>query len=167
MSNAHEGYEDFATDMTARLMRRALLLVRDRQTAEDLVQDTLVRLYEQWRRVQRADDPEAYTQQILYRLFVSRTRRKSGGEVVGTVGETADTFRLADRVALRVAIADQLSTLPAWERVVLITRYLDDLSVEDTAHQLGRSAAWVRTTTHRAVTRLRARADIGDLLTAS
>lgn len=39
---------------------------------------------------------------------------------------------------------------------MLVARYLNDMSVADTAEALGASEAWVRTTSHRALTRLRA-----------
>ena len=39
---------------------------------------------------------------------------------------------------------------------MLVARYLNDLSVADTATLLGASEAWVRTTSYRALVRLKA-----------
>ena len=53
-------------------------------------------------------------------------------------------------------MARVLAILPPNERAVLVARYLNYLSVADTAILLGASEAWVRTTSYRALVRLKA-----------
>jgi DNA-directed RNA polymerase specialized sigma24 family protein len=68
-----------------------------------------------------------------------------------------DTFRPAEDRAIvdRLAILGHLAALPARRRAVIVLRYYDDLSVEETAVVLGRSAGTVKSQTARALETLR------------
>ena len=44
------------------------------------MQTTLGKLYASWRRVQRADNPEAYARKVLMRTYLSHVRKRSSGE---------------------------------------------------------------------------------------
>jgi hypothetical protein len=62
------GGEDFSAFVVSRwpgLVRLAFGLTGDRWAAEDIAQATLARAYLAWRRVSRADDPDAYLRRIL------------------------------------------------------------------------------------------------------
>src|SRR5688500_2452096 len=63
-----QDFEQFARARTPELMRAAWLLCGERYAAEDLVQDTLARLFSRWGRVRRADNPVAYARTVLTRL---------------------------------------------------------------------------------------------------
>jgi DNA-directed RNA polymerase specialized sigma24 family protein len=52
-----EEFEQFVRARTGALLRTAYLLTGDRHRAEDGVQDTMIRVHGQWRRVERADRP--------------------------------------------------------------------------------------------------------------
>ena len=54
------GVRGFAAARGGALFRTAWLLTGDWQLAEDLVQETLARLYVRWRKVARMDNPAAY-----------------------------------------------------------------------------------------------------------
>ena len=66
--------------------------------------------------------------------------------------------RVADRERLRVALAQ----LPASQRAIVILRVLEDLSVRDTAHELGVSEGTVKAQLSRALERLKASLDLRD-----
>ena len=51
------GFAGFVREHTPALLRTAYLLTGNAQSAEELVQDTLVRLYPKWDRVAHADVP--------------------------------------------------------------------------------------------------------------
>jgi RNA polymerase sigma factor (sigma-70 family) len=135
------------------LVRRAFLLCADWQQAEDLVQETLVRLYLNWHRVDMSQNPVGYAHTTLFHLFVSDKRRRRTGE--------RPTAYVPERPVPAVApdsgmdLARALEVLSPIERCVVVARYLDDRSVAEVAHMVNRTQGWVRTTSHRAIQRLR------------
>ena len=138
---------------TPGLLRRAYVLCADRQQAEDLVQETLVRLYASWPRVNHQDNPVGYAHTTLFRVFVSVRRRRSSRErPTAELPERPSPDRSAELV---MDLARALEVLSPHERCVVVARYLDDRSVVDVARMVNRTQGWVRTTAHRALQRLR------------
>ncbi|MFC5803041.1 SigE family RNA polymerase sigma factor [Streptomyces formicae] len=151
---------EFAAGRTGHLYRSACLLTSgDTHLAEDLVQDTLGRMYVMWGRVSRIDNPAAYAQTVLVRTFLSQRRRRSATE--RPLGELPESF--ADSVsgtgagdpALRVALLDALARLAPKDRAVVVLRYWEDRSIGETADVLNVSSAAVRTRSVRALAKLR------------
>lgn len=68
-------FEQFVAVEQLRLNRAAYLLARDPVSAQDLVQDTLVRLLDQWPKVAGADDPYAYARRVMLNVFLGGRRR--------------------------------------------------------------------------------------------
>src|SRR3954469_10605149 len=75
-------FAEFVRGNTAALLRTAYLLTGSSPAAEDLVQDTLVRLYPQWRRVESADVPLAYVRRAMTNAWLNQRRRASSRELV-------------------------------------------------------------------------------------
>ena len=67
-------YEEFADARLAPLLRYAVMLTGDPHQAEDLVQETMVRVQLNWRRVARADSPERYVRRMLTNQYVDWRR---------------------------------------------------------------------------------------------
>jgi len=148
-------YLDFAGARTGHLYRSACLLTGgDTHLAEDLVQETLGRMYARWRRVSKADNPAAYAQTMLVHTFLSWRRLRSSGERPTDVLPETPSVE-PDDAALRIALFDALAQLPARDRAVLVLRYWEDLSIEQTAAVLKLSAGAVSTRTSRALSRMR------------
>ncbi|WP_307847071.1 sigma factor [Micromonospora sp. D93] len=61
-------YEEFADMRLAPLLRYAVMLTGDPHQAQDLVQEAMVRVQLNWRRVARADSPERYVRRMLTNL---------------------------------------------------------------------------------------------------
>jgi DNA-directed RNA polymerase specialized sigma24 family protein len=57
------------------IRRTAYLLSGDADEADDIVQETLTRLYTRWRRIQHVDNLDAYLDRILTRVFLDARRR--------------------------------------------------------------------------------------------
>ena len=155
-------FEDFAIARTPALFRSAWLLCGDRHQAEDLVQETLAKVYVRWRRplASRIDNPAAYAQTTLTRTFLSGKRRRSSTELPYAdlpVSPVADPTALTDE---RFALRDALAELAAPDRVVLVLRYLEDLSVDEVAARMGTSPGAVRSRSFRALERVRGRVDM-------
>jgi RNA polymerase sigma-70 factor (sigma-E family) len=150
-----DGYAQFAGARAGHLYRSACLLTAgDSHLAEDLVQETLGRLYVRWGRVSRAQNPAGYAQVVLTRTFLAHRRRRSSSE------RSTDVFPdLAGSgdgdTPLRLTLLEALSRLPPKDRAVIVLRYWEDRSIEQTAEALGASSAAVRTRCVRALGRLR------------
>lgn len=149
-------FEAFAAAQSPALMGTAVALTSDFHAAQDLVQDTLARMFEQWDRVSNdaIETPAAYAHVVLVRRFISLRRRRSFWE--RPVQALPDRAGTVDDPVLRVAIADALARLKPKDRAVLVLRYLCDRSVDQVAADLGRSPGAVRSQSKRALERLRA-----------
>ncbi len=156
MPRTPEEFEEFAIARTPQLYRAAWLMCGDAHRAEDLVQDTLAKVYVRWHRRLGApiEHPVAYAHTTLARTYISAQRRRSNHET--------PSERLPEKVepggdaATRIALRAALDELAPMDRAVLVLRYLEDVSVADTADALGVSPGAVRNRTIRALDRLRA-----------
>jgi RNA polymerase sigma-70 factor (sigma-E family) len=150
-------FEEFAYARTPHLLRSAWLLCGEVHQAEDLVQETLAKVYVRWHRKFGGgiDNPAAYAQTALVRTFLSAKRRKSSGEL--PYAEPPDGVHEDPAAAtdLQLLVADALSGLAPADRAVLVLRYLEDRSVSDVARLLGVSEGAVRNRSMRALDRLR------------
>lgn len=145
-------FEQFAGEVARSLHRTAWLLTADRYAAEDLVQESLARVYVRWRDRTPIDNPVAYTRTVLVRQFISGRRRRSSTELVtDQVPETGIATDQATHIALHSAIA----SMEPRDRAVLVLRYFADRNVAETALDLGMTESAVRTRTSRAVDKLR------------
>ncbi|MGW4895754.1 SigE family RNA polymerase sigma factor [Kitasatospora sp. NPDC004240] len=153
------GFLELVSGRTGQLYRSACLLTSgDTHQAEDLVQETLSRMYVLWRRSawtggHRIDNPGAYAHTVLVRTFLAHKRLRSSGE--RPTGELPEGEARETDATLRLTLLDALARLPAKDRAVLVLRYWEDRSVEETAEALRSSSGAVRTRTSRALARLR------------
>ncbi|MGY3203759.1 SigE family RNA polymerase sigma factor [Streptomyces sp. TE5632] len=149
-----DGYGEFAAARAGHLYRSACLLTAgDTHLAEDLVQETLGRVYLRWGRVARADNPAGYAQTVLTRAFLAHRRRRSSTE--RSTAEFPDLPGADADPSLRLTLLDALARLPAKDRAVIVLRYWEDRSVQETAKAMNVSSAAVRTRSVRALARLR------------
>jgi RNA polymerase sigma-70 factor (sigma-E family) len=151
-------FDAFVAASSDRLLRTAYLLCGDVGHAEDLVQVALMRTARRWRTA--SELPEAYARRVVVNLAKDRWRQlsrrpaetsfESVGDDLGTRTATSSTFLDRD---LLLRAAEQLAP---GQRAVLVLRYFDDLSVEETAAVLGCSTGTVKSQTSRALENLRA-----------
>jgi RNA polymerase sigma-70 factor (sigma-E family) len=124
------GGEDFSAFVMSRwpgLVRLAFGLTGDRWAAEDIAQAALARAFVAWRRVRRADDPDAYLRRILVNTSNRRFRRRRVAEQPGDPPETA-VEGPADMAGERAALLTALRQLPPRQRAVVVLRYWEDLT---------------------------------------
>ena len=76
---ADADFERFVLAQSTPLLRFAEMLCGDRHTAEDLVQQALMRSYPKWHRLD--GDPMRYVRRVLVNRFLSQTRRRWNNEV--------------------------------------------------------------------------------------
>jgi RNA polymerase sigma-70 factor (sigma-E family) len=148
-------FEEFAHARVSHLHRSAWLLCGDRHQAEDLVQETFAKVYVRWhqRLARPIDNPAAYAQTTLVRVYISAMRRPSAHErPLEVLPDAGATDGDSD---LRLALAAALGELQPLDRAVLVLRYLDDRPVREVSRTLGCSEGAVRNRTLRALDRLR------------
>jgi RNA polymerase sigma-70 factor (sigma-E family) len=149
----------------ARALRRvAYLLCGDGHQADDLVQETITKLYARWPRLGRVDNLDAYVHTMLVRTFLDERRRGWWKvKLSGAVPEPAEPAGVPseDRAVLRAA----LSRVPARQQAVLVLRFLCDQPVADVARILGCSEGTVKSQTSHGLTALRK--ILGDRLPAN
>jgi RNA polymerase sigma-70 factor (sigma-E family) len=167
---------DFSAYMAARqpaLLRTAYLLTGDRHGAEDLVQQTLAKLYVAWSKVQAQESIDGYARRIMINEHNSLWRRawkrrevvtetipergpeggpdRSGGYPGAQDGPAYDD-------GTRSALWAFVQTLPRKQRAVVVLRYYEELSEAETADVLGISVGTVKSQASRALAALRERA---------
>ncbi|MBL7261410.1 SigE family RNA polymerase sigma factor [Paractinoplanes lichenicola] len=134
------------------LLRIAHALTGDPRAAEDLVQGALAKAYAKWPRIH--GDAEAYVRRILYNDRVSGWRR-AGRQREITMAELPERPGREPDIAERLALRQALLTLPDRQRAVLVLRYLEDRTVEETAEVLGCRPGTVASQASRALAKLR------------
>ncbi|GAA2997842.1 SigE family RNA polymerase sigma factor [Actinokineospora diospyrosa] len=156
--------EDLAPFIAARwgsLVRSAWLLTGDRDKAEDLVQTVLARL---WLRRPVAVDLDAYARRALYTTYITWWRRRWRFEhPTAELPEVAGAADHAEDVSRRLVVDAGMARLSKRQRAVLVLRYFEDRTVEDTAVVLGCSTGAVKTHSSRALAALRADDTLRDL----
>jgi RNA polymerase sigma-70 factor (sigma-E family) len=151
-----EAFREYVLARKATLLRTAYLLSGDWHRAEDIVSTAVVKLYTAWRKVSAAGNPDAYVRKIVVRVWLDETRRPWRREHPTealpdlTAGES-----FADPTAYKADLRRLLDLMPARQRAVLVLRFYDDLSVEQTAGILGCSQGAVKTLTARALEAIR------------
>ncbi|SDU74801.1 SigE family RNA polymerase sigma factor [Jiangella alkaliphila] len=151
-------YGEFVGGRQRALLRTAFLLTGDWHLAEDLVQETLAKLYVAWRRVLRCENAEAYARKTLLNAYIDSTRRPWRRErSVDVVPEQAGAGDPADGTdpGARGQLLAALAGLPAGRRAVLVLRFWEDQSVEQVADLLGCSTGNVKSQTSRGLQQLR------------
>jgi len=152
---AEEEFRSWALACRGTLRRTAFLLSGDWHTADDLVQDALIRIYGVWPRLEQSGNVSAYTRRVMLNLYLDYRRRPWRRE--------RPTDQIPDHATPADAVADDrdkllaaLRQVPPRQRAVLVLRFWEDLSIEQTAHTLGTSAGNVKSQTNRGLTTLRA-----------
>ena len=87
-------FEEYVAARGAALERYAFVLTSDAQRSQDLVQTALVKAYRRWRRVVRADHPDAYVRRILTTSYLDWRRLRSSDR---SAGSDARPVRVDDR----------------------------------------------------------------------
>ncbi|GAA0943036.1 SigE family RNA polymerase sigma factor [Virgisporangium aurantiacum] len=155
-STPDDDFAGFVANRSPHLLRTAWLLTGDAGRAEDLLQTALAVVWPKWRRIVAGGHPEAYVRRVLVTKFLSWQRRHWRFEVpTEAPPDPTAPGELAGRTADRDAIRRALAGLSRQQRAVVVLRYVEDLSVAETASLLGCSPATVRVQAGRALAALR------------
>jgi RNA polymerase sigma-70 factor (sigma-E family) len=157
MNGRDEEFGEFIRNRASPLHQNAYLLCGDWHLAHDLVQDTLVKAYQQWPRVRQADSPDAYVRRILLNEVRGRWRRRERVAAVARFpdGREPTAPDATDEVVRRAGLLQALHALPLRQRATVILRYLEGMSERETAAALGCSEGTVKSQSARALGTLR------------
>lgn len=143
-----EAFESFFRREHPRLLATATAMVGDREVARELVQESMLRTYNDWARVGRLERPGGWTRRVLVNICTDVHRRRNHEQ------RALALVRMASPVespALpSTSFWNAVRDLPRLQRAVVALHYVDDLSVADVADVLGVSAGTVKTSLTRA-----------------
>lgn len=155
MSDRDTEFRDFVTAQMEPLRGLAYLTCGDWQAAEDATLAVLARLYVKWRRV---DNHAGYARTAVVRAAIDETRRpwwrreSSQSHAMPDQPHPVDNTHAVDE---RLRVRDALQQLSPKLRAVLTLRYLEGLSVHDTAEVLRCPEGTVKSYTSRGLDALR------------
>jgi RNA polymerase sigma-70 factor (sigma-E family) len=130
------------------MLRLAGLLTGSNATAEEVVQEAFVRVYERWASL---EEPAAYLRVAVVNRCNSWHRR------VRVARSHHSRFGLDPGVHLDRPdeMADALAQLAPRRRTVVVLRYYEHLTTAEIAEQMSISEATVRSTLHRGLAQLK------------
>ena len=155
-------FRDWAVVRREPLRRAAFLMCGDWFLADDLVQDAMSRVFAVWDRVAERGDPDAYARRVVVNLLIDQRRRPWRRREINREVLPEPRSAPSSSDDLRSDVLAALGKVPARQRAVLVLRFFEDRSVEDTAGILGCSPGTVKSQTSKGLSNIRAAlADLG------
>lgn len=149
--DADTAVEQLYASHYTQLVRLSVLLVRDRETAEEVVQDSFVAMHGRWKNLADPEKGLAYLRQTVVNRSRSALRRRGVERRYAAAQPGALAARTeagADEAALaherRSVVLGALAALPRRQREVLALRYYLDLDEASIAETLGISRGAVK-----------------------
>lgn len=147
-------FEAFCLRQNAALVRFMTLYCGDIETARDVTQETLARVWAHWRKVQGMDRPDLWAKRVAVNLANSQFRHRGV--------ERARLHELVQHNPLpgpdlgdRLQVREALGTLSTRQRTAILLRFFEDLSVDQTSELMGCSQGTVKKLTARGLVGLR------------
>lgn len=155
--SASEVVTEIYTAHYNQLVRLAVMLVHDVQTAEEVVQDAFEAMHLAWHRLRETEKALAYLRQAIVNKSRSELRHRK--VVEAHAPKPAPDEQSAEHAALtlieRTAVTSALRALPARQREAIVLRYYGDFCEADIAKAMGISKGAVKSHTARAMAALK------------
>ena len=145
-------YVDYFNARQRSFMRIAYTIVGTWPAAEDATQAAFTNLYVHWPRVAKANSIDAYARRVLVNACLAAVRHSRREVITEHIPAGVIDSEPTDRIDLVSA----LRQLNARDRAVLALRFLEDLSIAETAAVLDLPDGTIKSQTARALTRLEA-----------
>ena len=161
-------FEDVLARYQEEIYRFATHLTRNRADADDLYQETLLKAYRAFDRLDGSANHRAWLYKIATNAFLSDRRKRAregpldGEQAAAIPAASADHAARLDARDLLREVESFVAALPVKQRVALIQRKYHDLSYAEVAANLRCSEAAARANVHEALRKLRER--FGDRL---
>ncbi len=146
-----------------KLFRLAWRIILNKAEAEDVVQDTLIKVWNQRGEWSAIRNPEAYSITICRNLALDRSKRVSTNNVEPADGlsEISDIHPNADETMLHKErlrmVREAMDLLPELQRTIMELRDLEGMTYQEIATQLSVSETQVKVYLHRARLRIKTR----------
>lgn len=130
------------------------------QAAEDMVQETFLKLWTQRDKIGRIDNPEAYSITVLRRLFYDRMRTAHLPEVDKDVGSlqivsSQSLSRQMEDADEYMQVRQMIARLPDPQGRIMVMRDIEDRSFAEISKETGLTEVNIRSILSRARKRIR------------
>jgi RNA polymerase sigma factor (sigma-70 family) len=149
MADAEAEFSELFRHEFSRVTRTVLLIVHDRQRAEDIAQDAFLQLLRNWTKVSGYERPDAWVRRIAIRLAMRQVRRDQLWSLI-----KGDVRQPLAAVPRDLDVLDAVRQLPGMQRAAVTLFYYEDRSVAEIADLLGCAEPTARVHLHRARRRL-------------
>jgi len=152
MDNREFDYDQLVRPMESRMMRSIWRIVRDKEAAEDALQDALAVIWRKRDTVARHPNPQALILRISVDAAVDaarKIRRRLGHEAQGLPEDAPDgaalpvTKALEDR-GLRAAVLEAISRLPKRQATAVLLHIVEEQPYEEVARAMDCSGSTAR-----------------------
>lgn len=147
-------FEAYVREVSPGLLRFGHVLTLDRSEAEDLAQETLIRVGLAWSRVRQEGNPVGYANRTMVNLFLNRRRKRADIPVAAVPERGREDLGIA-AVDAAGALRDLLAGLPPRQRAAIALRYVHDMPDDEIAALLGCSPQTVRSQVSRGLATMR------------
>lgn len=150
---AEDAFSQMLTDGYSRLVGAVLIIVRNRATAEDIVQETYARAFINWSKLWPDGNPAAWTYRVATNLATSWWRtaaRETRALARVAMQRTPDAMQESD-----VEFSEMLALLPPRQRAAVALHYNLGLSMNEVALAMRCRPGTVKSLLHSAREKLR------------
>ncbi len=145
--------DEFIAAHYSRLLGLAMLKCGSREEAEDLAQDSLVKLVDSWESVSQMANPWGWLATVIVNLSVSRWRRSV--RAVLAIARLEDRMVPAAGSERLVDLLSVIGALPERQKKAVLLRHYAHLSTRETAEAMGCAEGTVKALLHQALSQLR------------
>lgn len=143
-----------------KLFSVAYRLMSNAQAAEDMVQETFLKLWMQRDKIEKVDNPEAYSITVLRRIFYDKMRARHLQEVDKDVGSLQVSS--SQNISKQLEEADEykrvrllITHLPEPQARIMLMRDIEDRSFEEISIETGLTEVNIRSILSRARKKIR------------
>jgi RNA polymerase sigma-70 factor (ECF subfamily) len=136
-------------------------MVRNKEHAEDLVQEVYIRVFKSYHRFEGKSSEKTWLFSIARNVAIDFFRKQKGWKdkllekFDWSINQVKDAYPIPEEIIVQKEeikwVYECLEHCTIDQRAVIILRYLQDLSIAETAHALGWTESKVKTTQHRSL----------------
>ncbi|MFP5113443.1 RNA polymerase sigma factor SigX [Bacillaceae bacterium C204] len=136
-------------------------MVRNKEQAEDLVQEVYIRVFKSYRRFEGKSSEKTWLFSIARNVAIDFFRKQKGWKerllekFDWSTDQLRDVYPIPEEIAMQKEeirwVYNCLEYCTFDQRAVIILRYIQDLSIAETAQALGWTESKVKTTQHRSL----------------
>ncbi len=143
-----------------KLFRFSLSIVRDRTKAEDVVQETCIKLWRQWSRISEIDNLEAWSMRLAKNLSIDKLRCKHQRtdrieQAYHLEGDSPTPYQVTASNDTLGHIRQLMNQLPEKQRLVMHLRDIEEMSYQEICDTLQLPMSQVKVNLSRARKQMR------------